>query len=68
MFNFGQGQGRREFQPQEYTQYFEDWNLSLALRLGKRGRFAKVSVYERRFPSSQPLDHSREKGGETIKH
>ena len=29
MFNFVQGQGRREFQPQEYLQYFEDQNLSL---------------------------------------
>ena len=24
MFNFGQDQGRRRFQPQEYIEYFED--------------------------------------------
>jgi len=24
MFNFGQDQGRRKFQPQEYIEYFED--------------------------------------------
>ncbi len=46
MFNFGQDQGRRKFQPQEYIEYFEDCNLSLTPRLAKRGRFAKVSLLE----------------------
>ena len=27
----------------EYIEYFEDWNLSLTPKLGKKGRFAKVS-------------------------
>jgi hypothetical protein len=44
--------GRRKFQPQEYIEYFEDWNLSPAVggmchltpRLAKRGRFTKVSI------------------------
>ena len=40
---FVQGQERRKFQPQEYIEYFEDWNLSLTSRLGKKCRFAKVS-------------------------
>jgi len=46
MFNFGQDQGRRKFQPQEYIEYFEDWNLSLTQKLGKRGCFAKVSQHK----------------------
>jgi hypothetical protein len=36
-------QGRRKFQPQEYTEYFEDWNLSLTLKSGIKCRFAMVS-------------------------
>ena len=28
---------------QEYLEYFEDENLSLTTKLGKRGRFSKVS-------------------------
>jgi hypothetical protein len=30
-------------QPQEYIEYFADYNLSLTPRLSERGRFAKVS-------------------------
>jgi hypothetical protein len=43
MFNFVQGQERRKFNPQEYLGYFEDLNLSLPQRLGKRGRFETAS-------------------------
>ena len=37
-------QGRRKFQPQEYMEYFEDWNLSLTQKSGIKCRFAKVSI------------------------
>ncbi len=47
MLNFVQVQERRKFEPQEYIEYFEDSNLSLTPKLGKRERFAKVSRFER---------------------
>ena len=37
-------QERRKFQPQEYIEYFEDWNLSLTQKSDIKCRFAKVSV------------------------
>ena len=44
MVIFVQVQGRRKFQPQEYIKYFEDWNLSLTQKSGKKCRFSKVST------------------------
>jgi hypothetical protein len=38
-FKLGQDQGSRKLLPQEYTGYFEDYNLSLTLILPKIGRF-----------------------------
>jgi len=38
-FQFGRGQGGRKFQPQEYTEYFEDLILTPTQRSAKMGRF-----------------------------
>ena len=52
MVIFVRVQGRRKFQPQEYIEYFEDWNLSLSKRSvdpahrGRRNR-AKSAVLQR---------------------
>lgn len=42
MFNFVKVQGRRKFKPEEYMEYFEDWNLSLTPKFDKRGHFANA--------------------------
>ncbi len=45
MVIFVRVQGRRKFQPQEYMEYFEDGNLSLTQKSGKKCCFANASNY-----------------------
>jgi|GEM_PF-2591436 len=37
MFNLASSQGKSKFQPQEYTEYFEDCNFDLTPRWSQRG-------------------------------
>ena len=55
MLNFVQFQERRKFKSQEYIKYFEDYNLSLTQKLGKRKCFSEVLWGDGKSSSVQRL-------------